>query len=249
MSNDLELLDRCHKAEARVELLESFIRDATAGVYRDGLDFIQAAYKVLDAEPTPSVSEDECDYCGLRHGAHHQDCTLRPSEAELDSPNFVPPELKELEERGYERINRWPRPNDAQTVCAYCGQPEGHSKRCSVTRFGIEEQRSDEATIYAQTFFGPYADEVRRSETAICPGLTPDGRQMCRKPDGHAGVCGNVRVRHVKSSAPRVCITCSAPAEVIRVPTAEERSERRWNGAAVALCIKCEATPTGSTDT
>lgn len=30
-----------------------------------------------------------------------------------------------------------------QSVCAYCGEHEGHTKRCSVTKFGAPEQRAD----------------------------------------------------------------------------------------------------------
>ncbi len=28
-----------------------------------------------------------------------------------------------------------------KTVCVYCGQEKGHSKRCSVTKFGVEERK------------------------------------------------------------------------------------------------------------
>lgn len=36
---------------------------------------------------------------------------------------------------------------DATTVCSYCGQAEGHTKRCSVTKFNAPEDRTDKATF------------------------------------------------------------------------------------------------------
>lgn len=38
-------------------------------------------------------------------------------EPELDSPNFVPEELKDLEKRGYERVNAWQRTSEARCIC------------------------------------------------------------------------------------------------------------------------------------
>lgn len=37
------------------------------------------------------------------------------------------------------------RTSEARTTCAYCGLAEGHSKRCSVSKFGVDEQRTPEA--------------------------------------------------------------------------------------------------------
>jgi hypothetical protein len=46
--------------------------------------------------------------------------------------------------RGQARVNRLARDRwllslraKAQTTCAYCGLAEGHTRRCSVTKFGV----------------------------------------------------------------------------------------------------------------
>jgi hypothetical protein len=57
--------------------------------------------------------------------------------------------------------------------CAYCGQREGHSRRCSVTKFGVKEMRV--AGIH-----GPCACEARCGDVhqdeddpsmPVCKGL------------------------------------------------------------------------------
>ena len=110
------------------------------------------------------------------------------------------------------RQNPGLRSNEPQTVCAYCGQAAGHSKRCAVTKLGAGELRAEEA----------------RPEACVACGKPQDFRvngcmwQLCY-------ACDDKRMKEWWEDE-RTKLLRSAEAHPADVGAAKAREDNYWKG-------------------
>jgi hypothetical protein len=96
-------------------------------------------YNALDALPAALASD--CASTEPTHAEVREDIIMTgQAEAELDSPNFVPEAAKELEKRGFERVNR--RDSDSSGGESLCFHARD-GKRCTRYLEGAENERAD----------------------------------------------------------------------------------------------------------
>lgn len=123
-----------------------------------------------EACPHNRLVAGECDECGYVYGEEHErrpnDARdedvekaakritrdheelikrLGTNDAQFAAAGRASGDPWNLRSEEAKRADKAPEPSTESartTTCAYCGQAEGHSKRCAVTRLGVEEQRA-----------------------------------------------------------------------------------------------------------